>query len=124
MSKTDGLNRGRNLKRCRSSAPRPLNNVRDFADLRRKNPLDSTSVHPESYKIAEKLLEGFGFGKKELSGEKPGSLEKLVKTRGAENLAEELSVGVPTLNDIVAELSKPEETRETSSRSAAAYRRP
>ena len=72
-----------------------------------KNPLDSTSVHPESYKIAEKLLEGFGFGKKELSGEKPGSLEKLVKTRGAENLAEELSVGVPTLNDIVAELSKP-----------------
>ena len=72
-----------------------------------KNPLDSTSVHPESYKIAEKLLEGFGFGKKELSGEKPGSLEKLVKTWGAENLAEELSVGVPTLNDIVAELSKP-----------------
>lgn len=54
-----------------------------------KNPLDNTGVHPESYKIANKLLK-IDF-----------------KNEDMEKLSLELNVGLPTLKDIVKELEKP-----------------
>jgi len=70
-----------------------------------KNPLDGTSVHPESYEAAEKLLEKLGYSTKDIVGGKLSGLSKDVKDYKA--LAEELEVGEITLQDIVKELEKP-----------------
>ena len=69
------------------------------------NPLDATSVHPESYEAAEKLLKQQGFSTEEI---RRGGLQGLSKTiRNEKKLAEELGIGEITLQDIVKELEKP-----------------
>ena len=70
-----------------------------------KNPLDGTSVHPESYEAAEKLLVKLGYTTEDIAGGKLAGLSKVVKDY--EKLAEELGVGEITLRDIVKELEKP-----------------
>ena len=70
-----------------------------------KNPLDGTSVHPESYEAAEKLLEKLGFAKEDITGGKLSALSKDIKDYG--KLAEELGIGEITLRDIIKELEKP-----------------
>lgn len=70
-----------------------------------KEPLDTTSVHPESYPAARTLLEKLGYGADSLlSGGIAGLGRKL---RNYKELAEELGVGEPTLRDMVKELEKP-----------------
>lgn len=70
-----------------------------------KNPLDGTSVHPESYDAAEKLLEKLGYTPKDIAG---GTLTGISKKIGNyEKLARELEIGEMTLQDIVKELEKP-----------------
>ena len=69
------------------------------------NPLDGTSVHPESYGAAENLLRSLGFQPEEVAG---GGLKGLGEKIGDYGkMAEELGVGEITLRDIVAELEKP-----------------
>ena len=72
------------------------------------DPLDSTSVHPESYKAAEQLIEILGYTKEELAkrGALPGIRGKVAENEQRE-LAEKLSIGVPTLIDILKSLEKP-----------------
>ena len=70
-----------------------------------KNPLDGTSVHPESYEAAEKLLEKLGFSSKDIAGNKLNGISKSVKDY--KKLAAELEIGELTLRDIVKELEKP-----------------
>lgn len=70
-----------------------------------KNPLDGTSVHPESYEEAEKLLEKLGYKTDDIVGGKLSGLSKSVKDYKV--LAEELGIGEMTLQDIVKELEKP-----------------
>ena len=70
-----------------------------------KNPLDATSVHPESYAAAEKLLAKLGFSSKDIAGNKLNGISKSVKDY--KKLAEELEIGEITLRDIVKELEKP-----------------
>ena len=72
-----------------------------------KNILDNTGVHPESYKAAEKILEICGFSLKSVSKDGVIGLYEKVKEVGAGKIAEQCGVGVPTVNDIVAELIKP-----------------
>ncbi len=73
-----------------------------------KNPLEITAVHPESYDIAEGVLQKIGYTKNDLLDK-----EKLkqIKTKLAEikisETAAELNVGEMTLKDIIDELSKP-----------------
>ncbi|MCL2189623.1 MAG: RNA-binding transcriptional accessory protein [Defluviitaleaceae bacterium] len=55
-----------------------------------KNPLDNTSVHPESYAIAEKI-----------------KIQPITDCNRLESLAAQLSIGLPTLTDIIRELEKP-----------------
>lgn len=70
-----------------------------------KNPLDATSVHPESYEAAEKLLARLGYTPADI---KNGNLKGISKKIGSTGkLAEELGVGEITLQDIVKELEKP-----------------
>ena len=69
------------------------------------NPLDSTSVHPESYEGAEKLLASMGLSSADLAMGGVQGLSRKVRDYG--RLAEQLGVGEPTLRDIVKELEKP-----------------
>ena len=70
-----------------------------------KNPLDGTSVHPESYEAAEKLLVKLGYTTEDIAGGNLSGLSKSVKDY--KKLAEELEIGEITLRDIVKELEKP-----------------
>ena len=70
-----------------------------------KNPLDNTSVHPESYEAAEALLAKLGYKTSDLNGGKLVGLSLLVKDY--KKLSQELQVGEITLRDIVKELEKP-----------------
>ena len=69
--------------------------------------LDNTAVHPESYRAAERLLELTGHTLAEVSAGKLGDLDGQIRAAGAENLAEQCGVGVPTLLDVAKELQKP-----------------
>ena len=71
------------------------------------NILDNTSVHPESYRAAEKLLSSMGYKPEDVRNRKLGNLLKEVESRGIGNVAAETGVGVPTLRDITKELLKP-----------------
>ena len=73
-----------------------------------KNPLEITSVHPESYEVAEKLLKSIGFEPKDLLN-KESLLEIRTKLQAVSipKVAKELQVGEMTLKDIIEELSKP-----------------
>lgn len=70
-----------------------------------KNPLDGTSVHPESYGAALALLERLGFKPADIT--KGGLKELGKKVHDYKKLAAELNVGDMTLRDIVKELEKP-----------------
>ncbi len=72
-----------------------------------KNPLDNTSVHPESYNAAENLLKLCDYSDKDVKNGSVKDLSARVEAKGAESLASELGIGVPTLNDIVKELERP-----------------
>ena len=78
-----------------------------------KELLDNTGVHPESYKAAKALLERLEIKPAELkkaAKNKSGdteNLERKAKDYGIERLSEELGIGVPTLKDIIKELTKP-----------------
>ncbi len=70
-----------------------------------KNPLDATSVHPESYEAAQKLLESMGYTLEDITGGRLTGLSR--KIRDNKKLSRELGVGEITLRDIVKELEKP-----------------
>lgn len=78
-----------------------------------KNPLDATSVHPESYEAAERLMEKLGLSMEDVrefqrsagSGKKAAGL--LGKIKDKKKLAAELGIGELTLEDIAKELEKP-----------------
>jgi len=70
-----------------------------------KNPLDATSVHPESYEAATNLLEKLGYSLKDITSQGLIGLSMLAKNRA--KLATELGIGEVTLDDIIKELEKP-----------------
>ena len=70
-----------------------------------KNPLDATSVHPESYEAASALLERLGYTTEDISGGKLAGLSR--KLKDYKKMAQELGLGELTLQDIVKELEKP-----------------
>ncbi len=70
-----------------------------------KNPLDATSVHPESYDAASKLLKKLGHSVEEIAERKLQGISKEIKDY--KKLAQELEIGELTLRDIVKELEKP-----------------
>lgn len=78
-------------------------------------PLDSTSVHPESYKVAEEMMNKIGITKEEIiSGGAKNIDEKIFQaypakkpSESVKKMAEDLGIGEMTLSDIVAEMKKP-----------------
>lgn len=71
------------------------------------NILDNTSVHPESYEAAEKLLRLCGYTEEDVRSRKIDDINKKISKLGIDKVAETIGVGVPTLRDIAAELIKP-----------------
>ena len=70
-----------------------------------KNPLDTTSVHPESYVAAEKLIASLGYTEDDIiKGGLKGIGRKVADKKA---LAKELGIGELTLEDILKELEKP-----------------
>ncbi len=69
--------------------------------------LDNTAVHPESYTAAEGLLSMTGYTEADVKNAGLSELPKRLRAYGSEKAAEELGIGLPTLNDIVQELLKP-----------------
>lgn len=69
-----------------------------------KNPLDATGIHPESYKLAEQVLEIAGLTKKDVGTKK---VEEALSALSIESLSGQLGVGEVTIRDIVDTLMKP-----------------
>lgn len=69
--------------------------------------LDNTSVHPESYEGARKLLAIFNMTEEDVRTGKVNKLPELIEKHGEEKTAREIGIGVPTMNDIANELIKP-----------------
>ena len=73
-----------------------------------KNPLDNTSVHPESYELAERIIGELGFTLKDLQDKAQlEALQVKLPLVDAEKMAAKLDAGVPTVRDILAALAKP-----------------
>lgn len=72
-----------------------------------KNPLDNTSVHPESYDATKALLEKCGFSLTNFDAKNISEVSDKVKEIGISCLSSEIGIGIPTLEDIVSELGKP-----------------
>lgn len=70
------------------------------------NPLDSTFIHPESYSATEKLLEMCEISSTSIN-EKGLLVKQFVEKRGITKIADDLNVGIPTLEDIVENIVKP-----------------
>ena len=96
------------LKKVPKLGPRAYEQCAGFLRVQgSKNPLDATAVHPESYDAAKALLRALDITADELKkGGIPGILEK-ARAYGLEKLAVETGLGLPTLQDILAELQKP-----------------
>lgn len=76
-----------------------------------KLPLDNTPVHPESYALAEKILQKLGFALKDLKDPDKLAIMKakrrLIGERGERELAASLQAGLPTVHDILDALASP-----------------
>ena len=72
-----------------------------------QNPLDDTAIHPESYPIAEKILELAGLAPNSSLSSRAKALEHLQQKTSTKDLAVALKVGVPTLQDIFEQLIRP-----------------
>ncbi len=72
-----------------------------------KEALDNTAVHPESYKAARELLRLCGYTSEDIRQGGVGELRKRAEAMGLDNVAMQIGTGVPTLLDIISELTKP-----------------
>jgi uncharacterized protein len=99
------------LKKVGKLGPKAYHQCAGFLRISEgKNPLDSTSVHPESYESADKLLKKLGIKKEEISAGGVLDIEERLKDKWPdtlEALSADIEVGVPTLRDIIAEIKKP-----------------
>ena len=96
----------RQLKKVSKLGPKAYQNAAGFLRVNGgANPLDATAVHPESYPVAQALLERAGVTEKDLAR---GGIPDIKQRLGnVALLAGELGCGVMTLVDIVSELEKP-----------------
>ena len=96
------------LKKVAKLGPKAFEQCAGFLRIAEsKNLLDNTSVHPESYDAANKLLEICGYTPAQVRAGEISALPTAVQQIGKSKLAEQLGIGVLTLDDIVSELMKP-----------------
>lgn len=104
------------LLKVNKLGPKAFEQCAGFLRIQGNNPLDNTSVHPESYLITLNLLKKLNISLNELGNEE--CINKLNNINNVSLLAKELNVGEPTLVDIIEELKKPgRDIRETAEES-------
>ncbi|WP_307397900.1 Tex family protein [Bacillus horti] len=69
-----------------------------------QDPFDQTPIHPESYKDAERFIDGLGFSKEQIGSQELVQALSAIQTN---KWAEQLEIGIPTLTDIIEALQKP-----------------
>ncbi len=96
------------LKKVPKLGPKAFEQCAGFLRIKGgKNPLDNTSVHPESYNAAKIVLEKCGYTAADIEANSLKDLSAKAKAYGIEKLSAEAEVGVPTLRDMIEELMKP-----------------
>lgn len=106
----------KDLLKVNKLGPKAYEQCAGFLRIQGSYPLDNTSVHPESYEIALKLLDKLNINLNELNTD--SCKNKLESIKNIQSLCQELNVGEPTLLDIIEELKKPgRDIRETAEES-------
>lgn len=95
------------LKKVPKLGPKAFEQCAGFLRVHGKNYLDNTAVHPESYDAARGLLEMLGYTADDVKKGRLGDLDTRLDAAGREAVAEKLDIGLPTLQDIAAELMRP-----------------
>jgi len=96
------------LKKVTGLGPKAFEQAAGFMRIRDgKNPLDASAIHPESYAIAEAVLERAALGVDSSTPDRIAALDSLTAKTSLEALAAELDCGVPTLKDILEQLVRP-----------------
>jgi protein Tex len=96
------------LKKVPTLGPKAFEQAAGFLRVRGgDNPLDSSAIHPESYKTAEAVLKQAGLKASTPPTERETALNQLKQAQPLESLAAALGAGVPTLSDIFEQLVRP-----------------
>jgi protein Tex len=72
-----------------------------------RNPLDASAIHPESYTIADAVLERAGVSAESAPQQRANAIERLAQAAPIDRLAQELDAGQLTLADILEQLVRP-----------------
>ncbi len=96
------------LRKTPGLGPKAFEQAAGFLRIRSgRNPLDASAIHPESYPVAEALLQRAGLSLHSTPAERKPALEALRAAQPLEKLARELNTGLPTLEDIFEQLARP-----------------
>ena len=96
------------LKKVSKLGPKAFEQCAGFCRVAESsNVLDNTGVHPESYDAAKNILMLCGYTLNDVKKGNIGELKERVASLGEEKVAEKVGIGVPTLADIIKELSAP-----------------
>lgn len=96
------------LRKVSGLGPKAFEQSAGFLRVREgDNPLDTSAIHPESYKIAVAVLKHAGLRPETPLSEREAPLASLRVTPGLSALAAQLGTGVPTLSDILEQLARP-----------------
>ncbi|MCU0466085.1 MAG: RNA-binding transcriptional accessory protein [Anaerolineae bacterium] len=96
------------LKKVASLGPKAYEQAAGFLRIRdSKNPLDASAIHPESYPIAEAVMQRAGITLDTPPADREAALKALRQRQPLDTLADELGTGVPTLTDIFEQLVRP-----------------
>ncbi|CEO28673.1 Tex family protein [Paraclostridium sordellii] len=96
------------IKKVKRLGPQAFTQCAGFLRIvNSKNPLDNTSVHPETYDVCKKLLGKLGYSLEDIKNKNINDIDDKVSSIGIDSLSKELEVGIVTLKDIISEIKKP-----------------
>lgn len=96
------------LRNVPGMGPKAFEQSAGFLRVREgENPLDSSAIHPESYAIAEAVLQKAGLKLDSTPEQRKSALDQLLSSVKIDELVTELGCGVPTLQDILEQLVRP-----------------
>ena len=96
------------LKKVPKLGPKAFEQCAGFLRVAESDePLDNTAVHPESYDAARKLLNICGCTPDDIRAGKLGDLKGRAESIGMQSISEQTGTGIPTLEDIITELTRP-----------------
>ncbi len=96
------------LKKVPGLGPKAFEQAAGFLRIREgDNPLDASAIHPESYKVAEKVLKKARVKMTDAPDKRESAIQQLKQAEPLPDMAEQFNVGLPTLQDILEQLARP-----------------